>query len=269
MNFNKWKKVKKSSDLILTNTKKRIKPLKIKIKKSTGRNKKGLITVRHKGGGCKKMYRRLWSMPNSNNEIIYSKQLETYYDPYRTAYISLSALSTGHLVYTLAEKGLNLNSIKVFSKEPSNINNENYNLKIGNRYPLKYLPIGSYIYDIKQNTYRQGQFAKSAGSSAKILKKYDNIIEIKMPSGQIKAIDKNSEGTLGQSSNSLKKFSKNWKAGTSRKRNKRPTVRGVAMNPVDHPHGGGEGKSSGGRPSVSPWGKLTKVKNKKRKNAKI
>ena len=225
--------------------------------RANGRNNQGKITVRHRGGGHKRLYRKI--------EFNRFKEIKGYvsnilYDPNRSANIAYikNNLKT-YLI--LAPEGLKLNQYI----ESSSI----AKLKIGNALPLKNIPIGSLIHNISLKPNSKGKLIRSAGTSAQLLQKIDNkYAKIRLSSGELKLILLTCFATLGIVSNINHKKIKIGKAGRSRWLNRRPKVRGVAKNPVDHPHGGGEGKTSGGRPSVSPKGFITKGKptrNKKKK----
>jgi len=233
------------------------------IKNKAGRNNKGRITVFKRGGGHKKLYRLLAPAHYSFlSGIVESIE----YDPYRSSNIARifsenkeKKNSFSHF-YVLAPEGL-----KKGHFISSQLKSKNFSYKIGNRFYLKDLPLGVFVHNISFSS-QKGGIARSAGCGAQIVSKNDNFCRLKLNSGEYKTFSLKTEATLGLVSNSLFKHVNLGKAGRSRWLNKRPSVRGVAMNPVDHPHGGGEGKSSGGRPSVTPWGKITKGKpTKKRK----
>ena len=239
--------------------------LQIEIKKlikgftrSNGRNNTGKITVRSKGGGHKRLY-RLISFNRSKNLSGYVKKI--LYDPNRSANIAFLLNKKKDASFIIAPHNLQLNQFIESS--------ENAPLKIGNALPLRNIPIGSIINNISLQPNGKGKLIRSAGSSAQLLQKINNkYAKIRLNSGELKLILLSCYATLGMVSNINHQKIKLGKAGRSRWLNKRPLVRGVAKNPVDHPHGGGEGKTSGGRPSVSPQGKLTKGKttvNKKKK----
>jgi large subunit ribosomal protein L2 len=227
-------------------------------KRANGKNNQGKITVRHRGGGHKRLYRKISFNRSQNVEGYVTKIL---YDPNRSANIAyIKNDLQSHLI--LAPEGLNLNQYIKSSSEAE--------LKVGNALPLKNIPIGSLIHNISLYPNSKGKLIRSAGTSAQLIQKINNkYAKIRLSSGELKLILLSCYATLGIVSNINHKKIKLGKAGRSRWLNRRPKVRGVAKNPVDHPHGGGEGKTSGGRPSVSPQGKITKVKpkrNKKKKN---
>lgn len=247
MNFNKNKFKKLELDSSLTKKKERIqiKRLHYKIKKCLGRDKHGQLSFT-KGGGAKKKYRLL----NTDNNLFDYRILNTVYDSYRSCFVNLIQFKTGELSFILNWSN---RSKKIFKGRPSK-------LYKGLRLPLYSIPSKSIIYNLES---KEG---RAAGSSCKIFRKYENEVEIVLPSGKHKFVSLECKANIGIPSNVFFRFKKKYKAGNSRHLNIRPTVRGVAMNPVDHPHGGGEGKTSGGRPSTSPWGKLTKnVPTKKKK----
>jgi large subunit ribosomal protein L2 len=226
-------------------------------KRANGKNNQGKITVRHRGGGHKRLYRKISFNRSQNVEGYVTKIL---YDPNRSANIAyIKNDLQSHLI--LAPEGLNLNQYIKSSPEAE--------LKVGNALPLKNIPIGSLIHNISLYPNSKGKLIRSAGTSAQLIQKINNkYAKIRLSSGELKLILLSCYATLGIVSNINHKKIKLGKAGRSRWLNRRPKVRGVAKNPVDHPHGGGEGKTSGGRPSVTPQGKITKGKptrNKKKK----
>ena len=226
-------------------------------KRSNGRNNQGKITVRHRGGGHKRLYRKI----NFNRSLsIKGMVSKILYDPNRSAniaYIQDEEKSN----FILAPEGLTINQFITSTPDSE--------LKIGNALPLRNIPIGSLIHNISLYPNSKGQLIRSAGTSAQLIQKINNkYAKIRLSSGELKLILLSCYATLGIVSNINHKKIKIGKAGRSRWLNKRPIVRGVAKNPVDHPHGGGEGKTSGGRPSVSPQGKITKGKPTRKKNKK-
>jgi large subunit ribosomal protein L2 len=229
-------------------------------KKSNGRNNSGKITIQHRGGGHKRLYRFINFNRSINIEGIVIKIL---YDPNRSANIAYIKNKKNFKEYfILAPEG-----IKIGQYIKSSYNAE---LIIGNALPLKKIPIGSLIHNISLYPNTKGIFNRSAGTSAQLIQKIDNkFAKIKLNSGELKLILLSCYATLGIVSNINHKLIKKGKAGRSRWLNKRPIVRGVAKNPVDHPHGGGEGKTSGGRPSVTPKGKITKGLPTRKKLKKI
>jgi large subunit ribosomal protein L2 len=224
---------------------------------SGGRNNQGRITSRRKGGGVKRKYREIDFKRNKfdiNAEVIRNE-----YDPNRSAFISLIKYDDGEFRYILSPRNL-----KIGDKITSG---ENVEIKDGNTLPLKNIPVGSNVHNIEMKPGAGGQLVRSAGTSAQIISKEEINVQIKLVSGEIRLINKNSLATIGVLSNPDNKNIKLGKAGRNRFLGKRPKVRGVVMNPVDHPHGGGEGRTSGGRHPVTPWGVSTKGK-KTRRNKK-
>jgi large subunit ribosomal protein L2 len=226
-------------------------------KYSVGRNNQGRITSRRKGGGVKRKYREIDFKRNKFD--IKAEVIRNEYDPNRSAFISLIKYDDGEFRYILSPRNL-----KVGDKITSG---ENAEIKDGNTLPLKNIPVGSSIHNIEMKPGAGGQLVRSAGTSAQIISKEETNVQIKSVSGEIRLINKNSLATVGVLSNPDNKNIKLGKAGRNRYLGKRPKVRGVVMNPVDHPHGGGEGRTSGGRHPVTPWGVSTKGK-KTRSNKK-
>lgn len=226
--------------------------------RANGRNNQGKITVKHRGGGHKRNYRNI----SFNREITNVNGVVTHilYDPNRTANIAYIQNKKEHFLI-LAPEGLKKKTYIQTSKEAE--------LKIGNSLPLKNIPIGSLIHNISLYTKSKAQIARSAGTYAQLIQKVNNnFAQIRLKSGELKILPLYCYATLGIVSNIDHKKTRIGKAGRSRWLNRRPKVRGVAKNPVDHPHGGGEGKTSGGRPSVTPLGKITKGKPTRNKNKK-
>ena len=217
-------------------------------KNNAGKNNAGKITVRHKGGGHKKRYRKIDFIRN-NDSIGIVVSLE--YDPYRTAFIaSIYDFLNFNYFYIIAPKNLNIGDIV-----KSGLNAE---VKIGHTLTLTKIPVGSFIHNISLKKNKKARFSRSAGTSSQLIEKNSNYCRIILSSGKQKSLPNTCHATIGTVSIELAFFTRINKAGRNRWLNKRPTVRGVAMNPIDHPHGGGEGKTSGGRSSVTPWGKPTK-----------
>ncbi len=233
------------------------------IKKKNGLNHKGQIIIRRRGGGHKRLLRFVDFSRNYLKIKNFScyKILNIEYDPIRSSNISLICTNTNNLFYIITPENHKINQI-VYSNDPKNIS-------IGSDIQLKYIPIGSQIYNIELLPNTIGKLSRSAGAFSILLKKNTNFSLIKLNSGQHYILSNNCWATIGQVSNMNKRFIKKFKAGQNRWLGKRPSVRGVAMNPIDHPHGGGEGKTSGGRPSVSLWGKLTKGKKTVKKKNKF
>lgn len=238
-------------------------PVKSCVKRKTnigGRNNKGRIATFHKGGGHKRLY-RLIDFKRSILDIEgYVVRIE--YDPNRSSYICLVAYPDGKIVYVLAPQG-----IQPGDKIISSFNDETA-ISLGNSLPLKNIPVGTFIHNIELKPGKGGQIVRSAGTSAKIIKKDSKTCVLRLTSGKELTLSNLCLATIGILSNINHNNVVLGKAGRSRWLNRKPTVRGVVMNPVDHPHGGGEGKTSGGRCSVTPWGIPTKGYRTKRKKKK-
>jgi len=226
-------------------------------KNSTGgRNNLGRITSRHKGAGHKHKYREIDFYRRKDDLKAKIERIE--YDPNRSAYVALIKYEDGVMSYILAP-----NKIKVGDEIISGKNKE---IKVGNSMPLSDIPAGTDIHNIELNPNGGGKLVRSAGSSAQISGMDDNYCIVRLNSGEIRKIINTARATIGTVSNSDHQNIKIGKAGRNRWKGKRPQSRGVAMNPVDHPHGGGEGKTSGGRDPVSPWGQSAKgLKTRKNK----
>jgi large subunit ribosomal protein L2 len=223
----------------------------------SGRNNKGRLTIRHRGGGHKKLY-RIIDFRRDKREIP-ARVLSLEYDPNRSARIALLVYADGEKRYILAPDGL--------SAGASIIAGESADILVGNALPLKNVPLGTVIHNIELKKGKGGQMARSAGAAAQLVAKEEGYAQIKMPSGETRMVHLECYATIGQVGNLNYENVSIGKAGRSRWLGKRPTVRGVVMNPIDHPHGGGEGRTSGGRHPVTPWGKPTKgyrTRNNKR-----
>ena len=230
-------------------TGKPVKSLTAGLSKKGGRNNTGRITMRRKGGGHKAKY-RIVDFKRNNTESATVDRIE--YDPNRSSYIALITYTDGTKSYILAPKDLKAGD-HVISGEKKEI-------RIGNCMPMSDIPVGIDIHNIELKIGSGAQLARSAGSSTQIVGKSDGYVAIKLPSGEQRKVREECRATIGVLSNIDKKNQKLGKAGRKRWLGVRPSVRGVAMNPIDHPHGGGEGKTSGGRDPVTPWGKPTKGK---------
>ena len=218
------------------------------IKRKSGRNNMGRITSRHLGGGHKRRY-RIVDFKRDKLDVP-GKVATIEYDPNRNARICLIHYGDGEKRYILAPDGISVGSM-IVSGDIVDIN-------IGNAMPLKNIPLGTMIHNVELMPKKGGQIARSAGASVSIMAKEGKYAQVKMRSGEIRLVHLDCRATIGQVGNQDHSLIKLGKAGKSRYKGRRPTVRGVAMNPVDHPHGGGEGKTSGGRHPVTPWGKQTK-----------
>jgi large subunit ribosomal protein L2 len=227
------------------------------LKKSGGRNNRGRITSRWIGGGHKRQYRVI-DFKRDKDGIV-AKVAAIEYDPNRSARIALLQYADGEKRYILAPAGLTVGAT-VESGEKAEI-------QVGNTLPLRFIPVGTNVHAIELKPKKGAQMARSAGSSVQLLAKEGEMATLRLPSGEVRLVSRECRATIGQVGNLEHENISIGKAGRSRWMGKRPEVRGVAMNPVDHPLGGGEGKTSGGRHPCSPWGWLTKGrKTRKKKN---
>jgi large subunit ribosomal protein L2 len=213
-----------------------------------GRNNLGRVTARRIGGGAKKLYRiidfkrRKWDVPAT------VERLE--YDPNRTAFIALVTYADGEQSYIIAPQRVAVGDVVIAG--------ESVDIKPGNALPLRNIPVGTIIHNVEMKPLKGAQMARSAGAYAQLVGRADGYAQIKMGSGEVRLVPEQCMATIGAVSNPDNANVILGKAGRKRHLGKRPSVRGVAMNPVDHPHGGGEGKTSGGRHPVTPWGKKTR-----------
>jgi len=230
-------------------------PLLEKNSKTGGRNNNGRITTRHIGGGHKHHYRVIDFRRNKDGIPAQIERLE--YDPNRSANIALVKYADGERRYIIAPKGLEAGA-RIVSGDDADI-------KIGNTLPLRNIPLGSTVHCVELKPGKGAQLARSAGTSAQLVAREGAYATLRLRSGETRKVLVDCRATLGEVSNSEHSLRQLGKAGAKRWRGVRPTVRGVAMNPVDHPHGGGEGRTSGGRHPVTPWGVPTKG-HKTRKN---
>ena len=232
------------------------------LKKNAGRNNTGRITVRHHGGGNRQKYRIIDFKRNS--EAI-NKVVAIEYDPNRTAYIALLQDESGKKSYIVAPDGLSVGDT-LYAGEHADI-------KTGNVLPIGAIPVGTFIHAIELYPGRGAQLVRSAGAAAQLMAKENGMAQIRLPSGEVRLVRLDCRATIGQVGNLDHENVHIGKAGKTRHLGIRPTVRGSVMNPVDHPHGGGEGRSPIGRPSpVTPWGKPTlgyKTRNKKARTDKF
>jgi large subunit ribosomal protein L2 len=224
------------------------KSLLVKLKKTGGRNNNGRITSRHIGGGHKQKYRIIDF--RRDKQDIPAKVHSIEYDPYRSARIALLNYVDGEKRYIIAPLDLKVGDTVLSSA--------NADIKPGNALPIRSIPLGTIIHNIELKIGKGAQLARSAGTFAQLMAKEDKYAQIKLPSGEVRMILMDCTATIGQVGNTDHEKIAVGKAGRSRWLGKRPKVRGVAMNPVDHPHGGGEGRTSGGRHPVTPWGIPTK-----------
>ena len=216
--------------------------------KTGGRNNAGRITTRHRGGGHKSHYRVIDFKRDKDGIVGRVERIE--YDPNRTAHIALVLYRDGERRYIIAPKGLRAGDEVISGREAA--------IKPGNCMPLRNIPMGSVIHCVELNPGKGAQLARSAGAAVQLVAREGQYATIRLRSGEMRKVQSRCRATIGEVSNSEHNLEKLGKAGAKRWRGVRPTVRGVAMNPVDHPHGGGEGRTSGGRHPVSPWGVPTK-----------
>ncbi|CDF58886.1 50S ribosomal protein L2 [Thermobrachium celere] len=224
------------------------KSLVITLKKHSGRNNFGRITVRHRGGGYKIKYRIIDFKRDKDG--IPAKVTAIEYDPNRTANIALLTYADGEKRYILAPNGLKVGDTVM--------SGENADIKVGNALKLKDIPVGTMIHNIELNPGKGGQLVRAAGAAAQLMAKEGKYAQVRLPSGEVRLIRLECKATIGVVGNAEHELVIIGKAGRKRHMGIRPTVRGSAMNPVDHPHGGGEGRCPIGRPTpVTPWGKPT------------
>jgi large subunit ribosomal protein L2 len=224
-------------------------------RKRAGRNNKGRITMRHQGGGNKRRFRTVDFRRNKDGVPAKVAQIE--YDPNRSARIALLHYVDGEKRYILAPQGLDVGD-KLMSGEGADI-------RPGNSLPLRNIPVGTVIHAVELKPGGGAKMARSAGTSVQLVAKEGRYATLRLPSGEMRLVEAACKGTVGEVGNAEHELIQLGKAGRNRWLNKRPSVRGVAMNPVDHPLGGGEGKSSGGRHPTSPWGKKEGRTRKKKK----
>jgi len=230
-------------------------PLVAKKSKTGGRNNQGRITTRHRGGGHKKRYRIVDFKRNKDGVPGIVERLE--YDPNRSAHLCLIKYLDGERRYIIAPKGLQVgDTIESGVEAP---------ISVGNAMPLRNIPVGTTVHCVEMKIGKGAQIARSAGTSAQLVAREGDYATLRLRSGEMRKIHADCRATIGEVGNAEHNLRKLGKAGASRWRGIRPTVRGVVMNPVDHPHGGGEGRTSGGRHPVTPWGVPTKG-HKTRKN---
>ena len=228
------------------------------LKKTGGRNNLGRITSRRRGGGHKRRYRLIDFKRNKFNMT--GKVTSIEYDPNRSSRIALIQYEDNEKRYIIAPDGLNVNDTIISSKDSK------VDFKTGNALLLKDIPDGMLVHNIELKPGKGAQMARSAGTYARIMAKENKMVSLKLPSSEIRMVSEQCLATLGTVGNKTHENIKIGKAGRSRWLGRRPKVRGVVMNPVDHPHGGGEGKTSGGRHPVSPWGTPAKGYKTRKKN---
>jgi large subunit ribosomal protein L2 len=223
-------------------------------KKHAGRNNNGHITVRHRGGGTRRLYRIIDFKRGKDG--VPAKVATIEYDPNRSCRIALLNYRDGEKRYVLAPLGLQVGD--VLESGP------NADIKIGNALPIRNIPVGTVIHNIELRPGQGGKLVRSAGVSAQLMAKENEYSQVRMPSGEVRRIHIECRATIGQLGNIEHENQVIGKAGRSRHLGKRPSVRGIAMNPVDHPHGGGEARSTSGRPPTTPWGQMTMGKKTRR-----
>ncbi len=235
------------------------KSLTVRVKNTAGRNSYGKITVRHRGGGSKKLYRIIDFKRNKDN--IPAKVTAIEYDPNRSANIALLAYADGEKRYILAPEGLKVGQV-IYS-------GDNAEIRVGNSLPLRNIPTGTNIHNIEMKPGKGGQMVRAAGTAAQLMAKEGKFATLRLPSGEMRMVPIDCRATIGLVGNGDHELVKIGKAGRTRNMGVRPHVRGSAMNPNDHPHGGGEGKAPVGRPSpMTPWGKpALGLKTRKKKKA--
>ena len=230
--------------------------------KNAGRNNNGRITVRHQGGGHKQAYRLIDFKRNKDGVPATVERLE--YDPNRTANIALLCYADGERSYIIANKGMVVGQPVMSGSEAP--------IKSGNALPIRNIPVGTTICCVEMMPGKGAQLARSAGTSAQLLAREGAYAQVRLRSGEVRRVHVECRATIGEVGNEENNLRKIGKAGAQRWRGIRPTVRGVAMNPVDHPHGGGEGRTGEGRVPVNPWGQPTKgyrTRSNKRTNSMI
>jgi large subunit ribosomal protein L2 len=233
------------------------KSLTVSLKKSGGRNNHGRVTSRHRGGGHKRRYRIIDFRRDKHGVPATVFSIE--YDPNRTSRIALLHYADGEKRYILAPNGLKVGDRIIAGS--------GVDITVGNALPLKEMPLGSFVHNVELKPGKGGQLGRSAGSAIQLMAKEGDHAQLKMPSGEVRLVRLECYATYGAVGNAEQENISLGKAGRNRWLGKRPHVRGVAMNPVDHPMGGGEGKTSGGGHPVSPWGQNAKgLKTRKRKN---
>ena len=223
-------------------------PLLEPLAKTAGRNNNGHITVRHKGGGAKHHYRVVDFRRNKDGIPAKVERLE--YDPNRTAHIALLCYADGERRYIIAPRGIEVGQTVMSGAESP--------IRVGNTLPIRNIPVGSTIHCIELKPGKGAQMARSAGASAVLLAREGVYAQVRLRSGEVRKVHVDCRATIGEVSNTEHSLRQLGKAGVKRHMGIRPTVRGVAMNPIDHPHGGGEGRTGTGKPPVDPWGNLTK-----------
>ena len=235
-------------------------PLTAKKSKTSGRNNHGRITVRHQGGGHKQHYRMVDFRRNKDGIAATVERLE--YDPNRSSHLALLLYADGERRYVLAPKGVSAGTQLLSGAEAP--------IKSGNTLPLRNIPVGTTVHCIEMQPGKGAQLARSAGASAQLLAREGSYAQLRLRSGEIRKVHVDCRAVIGEVGNEEHNLRSIGKAGANRWRGIRPTVRGVAMNPIDHPHGGGEGRTSSGQPPVSPWGQQSKgFKTRRNKRTQV
>ncbi len=232
------------------------------LKRKGGRNNNGRITARHRGGGHARRYRIIDFKRNKAG--VPGKVATIEYDPNRSAFIALVHFADGEKRYILWPLGLRAGDTVITSDKAD--------IQPGNSMHLHAVPLGTWVHNIELQIGRGGQMCRAAGTYAQVMAKEGNHVLLRLPSGELRKVHRECSATIGQVGNTTHENVKIGKAGRSRWRGRRPAVRGTAMNPVDHPHGGGEGRSKGGRHPVTPWGKPTKgykTRNKRKPSSRF
>ncbi len=223
-------------------------PLLSKQARGSGRNNYGRVTMRHKGGGHKHHYRTVDFRRDKDGIPATVERIE--YDPNRSAHLALLLYKDGERRYVIAAKGVAVGAQLLSGSEAP--------IKPGNTLPLRNIPVGTIVHCVEMQPGKGAQIARSAGAGVQVLAREGSYTQLRLRSGEIRKVHVDCRATIGETGNSEHNLESIGKAGRKRWRGVRPTVRGVAMNPIDHPHGGGEGRTSAGRPPVSPWGVQTK-----------
>src|SRR5919205_1961366 len=229
-------------------------------KRGSGRNNNGHITMRHKGGGHKQHYRKIDFKRNKDGIAAKVERIE--YDPNRSAHLALLLYADGERRYVIAQKGVVAGAQLMSGSEAP--------IKTGNTLPLRNIPVGTTICCVEMMPGKGAQIARAAGTSVQLLAREGEYAQLRLRSGEIRRVHVNCRATIGEVGNEEHSLESIGKAGRVRWRGVRPTVRGVAMNPIDHPHGGGEGRTAAAQPPVSPWGVQTKgYKTRKNKRTQV
>ena len=235
-------------------------PLLSKQSKTNGRNNNGRITVRHKGGGHKQHYRTVDFRRNKDGIPALVERLE--YDPNRSAHLALLLYADGERRYVIASKDVTVGTQLLSGPEAP--------IKPGNALPLRNIPVGTIVHCVEMMPGKGAQLARSAGAGVQVLAREGSYAQLRLRSGEIRKVHVDCRATIGETGNFEHNLESIGKAGRRRWRGIRPTVRGVAMNPIDHPHGGGEGRTASGQPPVSPWGVQTKgFKTRRNKRTQV